>query len=100
LELPLTDLSDLGPGMRERELERCAREEAKKSFDLQRDLLLRVRLFRFSPTEHALMLVMHHIASDGWSMAVIYRELGTAYDAITHGETPKLAELPIQYADF
>lgn len=100
LALPVTDLSASAEGRRESELARLTQEEAKKPFSLRGDLLLRVRLFRLSPTEHALMLVMHHIASDGWSMAVLYREIGRCYEAFARGAEPELPELPIQYADF
>lgn len=100
MDLPTTDLSHVPEASREAELKRLTTEEAKKPFDLQHDLMLRVRLFRLSPTEHALMLVMHHIASDGWSMAVIYRELGVCYAAFAQGKQPELAEPEIQYADF
>ncbi|HEY1109443.1 MAG TPA: condensation domain-containing protein, partial [Opitutaceae bacterium] len=100
LDLPTTDLSSVAQADREAELKRLTTEEAKKPFDLQHDLMLRVRLFRLSPTEHALMLVMHHIASDGWSMAVIYRELGACYAAFSQSKLPELAEPEIQYADF
>src|SRR4051812_7820794 len=68
LELPITDLTAVPVGDREAEMMRHAKEEAKKPFDLQRDLMVRARLFKLADTEHALMLVMHHIASDGWSM--------------------------------
>jgi natural product biosynthesis luciferase-like monooxygenase protein len=100
LELPVTDLTTVAEAQREAELQRLTIEEAKKPFDLQKDLMLRVRLYRLSATEHALMLVMHHIASDGWSMAVIYRELGACYEAFSNDRRPEMAELPIQYADF
>ena len=100
LELPITDLTPVPESQREAELSRLTIGEAKKPFDLQRDLMLRVRLFRLSATDHALMLVMHHIASDGWSMAVLYRELGACYEAFSNGRQPDLPELPIQYADF
>jgi natural product biosynthesis luciferase-like monooxygenase protein len=100
LDLPLTDLSAVADSEKAAELKRLTTEEAKKPFDLQKDLMLRVRLYRLSATEHALMLVMHHIASDGWSMAVIYRELGACYEAFSKGELPALPEPEIQYADF
>jgi natural product biosynthesis luciferase-like monooxygenase protein len=100
LELPLEDLAALPAAERENELRRRTSEEARRPFDLARDLMLRVRLYRLSATEHALMLVMHHIASDGWSMAILYRELGQCYEAFSTGRTPQLAELPVQYADF
>ena len=100
LELPLTDLTAVAVTRQEEELTRLSIEEAKQSFNLQRDLMLRVRLFKLSDTSHALMLVMHHMASDGWSMAVIYRELGSCYEAVARGESPRLPEPQIHYSDF
>src|SRR4051812_43197184 len=100
LDLPVTDLTSVPESAREAELRRLTVEEAKQPFDLQKDLMLRVRLYRLSETDHALMLVMHHIASDGWSMAVMYRELGLSYEAFANNTLPELPELPIQYADF
>ncbi len=100
LTLPVTDLTAVPAVQRETELARLTKEEASKPFNLQRDLLLRVRLYRLAPSEHALMLVMHHIASDGWSMAILYREIGACYEAYADGHEPQLSELPIQYADF
>lgn len=100
MELPLTDLTAVAAIRQEDELTRLSVEEAKKPFDLQRDLMLRVRLFKLSDRSHALMLVMHHMASDGWSMAVIYRELGACYEALARGGSPNLPEPQIHYADF
>ena len=100
IDVPLTDLTALPEGEREAELRRLTSAEARKPIDLARDLMLRVRLYRLSATEHALMLVMHHIASDGWSMAVLYRELGSCYEAFSGGRHPQLAPLPVQYGDF
>lgn len=100
LELPVTDLAARAEEERERELARLSSAEARKPFDLARDLMLRVRLFRLAENDHALMLVMHHIASDGWSMAILYRELGVAYEAYSTGGHPALPELPVQYGDF
>ena len=98
--LPLTDLSHLADEARPAELSRLSAAEARAPFDLARDLPLRVRLYRLSPVSHALMIVMHHIASDGWSMGILYRELGLGYEAYRAGREPQLPELPIQYADF
>ncbi len=100
LELPLTDLTAVAAIRQEEELTRQSVEEAKKPFNLQRDLMLRVRLYKLSDTSHALMLVMHHMAADGWSMAVIYRELGSCYEAVARGGNPHLPEPQIHYADF
>src|SRR5688572_22085022 len=99
-ELPMEDLGELLENQREIELRRLARKEATRPFNLQRDLKLRAQLFRLSETDHALMLVMHHIAADGWSTAILYRELGALYESFSKGEAPPLPELPIQYADF
>jgi natural product biosynthesis luciferase-like monooxygenase protein len=100
LAMPLTDLTHLPETEREPELKRLTRAEARAPFDLAQDLPVRVHLYRLAPTQHALMLVMHHIASDGWSMAIIYRELGLCYDAEFHGRAPDLGESPVQFADF
>ncbi|HVU35199.1 MAG TPA: MupA/Atu3671 family FMN-dependent luciferase-like monooxygenase [Opitutaceae bacterium] len=100
LDVPTTDLSSTAVGEREAELRRSTSEEARKPFNLSTDLMLRVRLYRLATNEHALMLVMHHIASDGWSMGILYRELGSAYEAFTQDRRPALPELPVQYADF
>lgn len=100
LALPVTDLALMPESNRDAELQQLAGAEARAPFDLAHDLPLRVRLFRLSDTKHALMLVMHHIASDGWSMGILYRELGLCYDAYRDGRQPALPELDIQYADF
>jgi natural product biosynthesis luciferase-like monooxygenase protein len=100
LEMPVTDLRGVAAAGREEELRRLTAEEARKPFNLASDLMLRARLYRLGPTEHALMLVMHHIASDGWSMAILYRELGLFYEAFSTGSAVTLPELPVQYGDF
>lgn len=74
--------------------------EAQKPFDLAQDPLLRVTLLQLTPTEHILLLVMHHIISDGWSLDILVQELATVYEAIASRRTPVLPDLPIQYADF
>ena len=98
--LPLEDLSALPEGRREGELRQLARNEATQPFDLKHDRMLRARLFRLGETDHALMLVMHHVAADGWSMAILYRELGALYAAFSKAQASPLREPPIQYADF
>ena len=62
--------------------------------------MLRTRLYRVSPREHVLLLMMHHIASDGWSLNLLYGELGVHYEAHTSGRPAHAPRLPIQYADF
>ncbi|MBZ5606244.1 MAG: AMP-binding protein [Acidobacteriia bacterium] len=77
-----------------------AGKEAEIPFDLSRGNLCRATLLRIGAAEHALLLTMHHIVSDGWSTAVLYRELCALYRAFRRGEPSPLSPLPIQYADF
>ncbi|WP_338282849.1 condensation domain-containing protein, partial [Corallococcus caeni] len=60
----------------------------------------RAKLLRLTATEHVLVLVMHHIVSDGWSMQVLVKEVGALYAAYAEGRESPLAELPVQYADY
>ncbi|QDT13170.1 non-ribosomal peptide synthetase [Planctomycetes bacterium K23_9] len=76
------------------------RAASRQTFDLETGPLLRVVVYQVGAQEHILLLVMHHIVSDGWSMIVMLRELTAAYDAACRKETPALTPLPIQYADF
>ena len=75
-------------------------EEALKPFDLARGPLLRVKLLRLGADDQVLSLTMHHIVSDGWSMGVLISEVVALYEAFSKGQSPRLPELPIQYADF
>ncbi|MBN3878011.1 amino acid adenylation domain-containing protein [Nostoc sp. JL23] len=74
--------------------------EIEHPFDLSSGPLLRVILLVFSKTEHILLLNMHHIICDDWSMGVLIRELGTLYAAFAQNQPSPLLELPLQYADF
>jgi amino acid adenylation domain-containing protein/non-ribosomal peptide synthase protein (TIGR01720 family) len=85
---------------REAEVRRLATEEAQRPFDLTAAPLLRATVVRLGEEDHALLLTMHHIVSDGWSMGVLLRELGALYEAYSAGRPSPLAELPIQYADY
>ena len=100
LALEPEDLSALVPAQREAEAERRAQQEAQASFDLERGPLIRVRLLRLTPSEHWLLLSLHHIVTDGWSMGVLFNELSALYGAYCQGEASPLAELPVQYADY
>ncbi|MFI0942889.1 MupA/Atu3671 family FMN-dependent luciferase-like monooxygenase [Streptomyces sp. NPDC021020] len=94
--LPVVDFA----GRDDAALVAAAREEARRPFDLARDPLLRTTLLRLSPTEHVLLLTTHHIVADSWSIGVMAGELGALYDAYRTDGTPRLPELPVQYADF
>ncbi|OPB02335.1 non-ribosomal peptide synthetase [Pseudomonas synxantha] len=74
--------------------------EASAPFDLERGPLLRGRLVVMADDHHVLLLTLHHIVSDGWSMGVLTRELMALYQAFSHGQSDPLPPLPIQYADF
>ncbi len=96
--LSLLDLSGLAPALRERE---CALDElANRPFDLMHERLLRTLVVRLAPSEHVLLLVLHHLVGDGWSMEVLAREVGEIYIAFAQGQPSPLAELPVQYADY
>ena len=84
----------------EAELRRLMAEESGAPFDLARGPLIRGRLVRMADDDHALLVTMHHIVSDGWSMDVVVRELGALYGAFSRGEADPLPALPVQYADY
>jgi amino acid adenylation domain-containing protein len=98
--LHVIDLGELEPARREEEALRIAIEWSDRAFDLTRDLLLRMALVRLTATEHLLILVSHHIASDGWSKGLLFRELETLYGAFRDGKPSPLPEPALQYADF
>lgn len=85
---------------KERQIGFLARREADRPFDLQKGPILRVRLLEFGELDHALILSMHHIASDGWSMGIMVREFSVLYSAYVNHEPSPLPELEIQYADY
>ena len=84
----------------EAELDQKLTDAARQGIDLASDLPLRAHLFVLGPQEHVLLLVLHHIASDGWSLAPLGRDLATAYRARCRQQAPDLPPLPVQYADF
>ncbi|MFJ4581858.1 amino acid adenylation domain-containing protein [Streptomyces echinatus] len=73
---------------------------AERDFDLRTDLPLRVRVLTVSPTEHVLVLVLHHVAGDGWSLVPLARDLSGAYTDRCAGRAPQWTELPVQYVDY
>ncbi|HEU0077431.1 MAG TPA: condensation domain-containing protein, partial [Longimicrobiaceae bacterium] len=98
--LATDDLSALDGAERDAEVRRRAREDALRPFDLAAGPLFRGELLRLGPDEHVLLLCVHHVASDGWSMEVLARELAALYEAFAAGRPSPLPEPPIQYADF
>jgi amino acid adenylation domain-containing protein len=95
------DLSHLSEEAREAEVQReLVAETAERPFDLSAGPLFRVSLLRLGAEEHVLLLSMHHVVSDGWSMGVLYRELSSLYEAYRDGRESPLPELSVQYADF
>ncbi|HQA67127.1 MAG TPA: amino acid adenylation domain-containing protein [Aggregatilineales bacterium] len=100
LPLRVVSLAHLPEAEREKEARRLAEQEAQRPFSLAHGPLLRARLFRLAEDEHILMLVMHHIISDGWSSAVMVEELVRLYEAFGAGKPSPLPDLPIQYVDY
>ena len=100
VEIPVIDLAGIPAPEREAEALRIASEEGKKPFDLSEGPLLRPMLVRLDPEKHFLVLVIHHIVTDGWSIALLFREVTMIYAALTKNEKPKLPELTLQYAEY
>ncbi|GAA6614882.1 hypothetical protein NUACC26_006690 [Scytonema sp. NUACC26] len=102
LTLPLEkiDLQDLPPTEREASAQRLAAEEADYHFDLEDGPLMKTTLLRLAPEEHWLLIPMHHIITDGWSIGIFVQELETLYNVFSDGLPSPLSELPLQYADF
>jgi len=98
--LQMSDLRGLPASEREEQANQLAREEAMRPFDLAQGPLMRASLLQLDNEEYLLLLTMHHIISDGWSMGVLVREVAVLYEAFAAGKSSPLAELPIQYADF
>jgi amino acid adenylation domain-containing protein len=99
-KIEVIDLSHLPQGEREAEAQRMARDEGEVPFDLSRGPLFRFRLVKLEEEEHLLLLTMHHIIADGWSLGVLGRELSALYQAFSMDQSSPLEELTIQYADF
>lgn len=100
LSLPVIDLRHLPEGERGAVAQRLADEGAWQPFDLSRGPLLRASLLRLGPFAYVLLLTLHHIVADDWSMRILHEELTTLYNAFAAGLPSPLPELPIQYADY
>ncbi|HEX9924488.1 MAG TPA: condensation domain-containing protein, partial [Anaerolineae bacterium] len=98
--ISLVDCRHLPETEREDEARRLAAEEARQPFKLAQGPLLRVTLLQLGQTNSILLLTIHHIISDGWSMAIFTRELAGLYEAYTVGQHPALPDPSIQYVDF
>jgi acyl-CoA synthetase (AMP-forming)/AMP-acid ligase II/alpha-ketoglutarate-dependent taurine dioxygenase len=94
------DLSHLGPDARRAALAALEAEEGTRPFDLAAPPLMRAVLCRLEPDEHSLVLALHHLICDGWSMGVMVEELGALYRAVLSGAPAALPPLPVQYSDF
>jgi hypothetical protein len=94
------DLTEWPASTRTAELERLLEHEARRPFDLSRDVMLRAVLVAVAPDDHLLLFVSHHIAWDPGSRAVFHNELERLYEGFSHGVDEPLPELPIQYADY
>jgi amino acid adenylation domain-containing protein len=100
LRLEVIDLQATTLSERAGQAQRLASEEAQQPFDLARGPLFRAKLIKLSKESHVIVLVMHHIISDGWSMSVLVKEVAALYSAFTTNRVSPLEELPIQYADY
>jgi len=98
--LPIIDLRSHPISLREKETNRIAQDQACQPFNLETDLLLRTTLLQCNCYEYILLLTLHHIAMDAWSIGILFRELSALYAAFSVGKPSPLAVLPIQYADF
>ncbi|MGD2089945.1 MAG: amino acid adenylation domain-containing protein [Candidatus Aminicenantes bacterium] len=98
--LALVDLGDIAEAERPEQVNQLARREARVSFDLAHGPLFRAILLRLDRENFTLLLTMHHIICDDWSIGILIREITALYKAFSVGNPSPLSELPIQYADF
>ena len=99
-DLPVSDVSELPPAQREQAALSIASEESSKPFDLSKGPLLRANLLRLGSADHILVLVIHHIIVDGWSMNLLFHEMGELYASFTDGRQPQIPKLKLQYSDY
>ena len=96
IDLVPHDLSKLPAPKRDIETLTIASEEARKPFDLERPPLFRLKLVCLGPTTYVLILVMHHIITDGWSMSILFKEIAQYYAQLVVGQQPEATELPLR----
>ncbi|MFQ3244133.1 MAG: amino acid adenylation domain-containing protein [Arenicella sp.] len=99
-DIPVINLVELTTIGQEQRVAELTQEEAGRLFDLSQDLMLRVKLLKLNPQSHILLITVHHIAADGWSLGVLTKELNALYSAYAHGLENPLAPLNIQYTDY
>src|SRR6185503_3889979 len=100
VQLTVVDLTDAPEDQKESIAQKLTRQETETRFDLLRGPMLRAQLLKLDATHHRLLLTMHHIVTDGWSNAILLRELTTLYEDFLNERSASLPDLPIQYADF
>jgi amino acid adenylation domain-containing protein len=100
LDLGVVAFTDLAPEAREQAARAETLAEARRPFDLEKGPVIRARLLVLGEEDHVLLVTLHHIVSDGFTRGIINRELATYYRAFHAGEEPRVAELPVQYADY
>jgi len=98
--ISVIDLTQMSEADQELKVMQLASEEAIRPFDLSSGSLMRVSLIRLQPEHHVILVTMHHIISDGWSMALFIKEVAACYQAICENQPVSLPDLPVQYADF
>ena len=98
--LPVIDLRSLSAEKSRQEVSRLINEEGRKPFDLKKGPLMRANLFILNESEYIFLVTIHHIITDGWSMAVFFEEVLRIYKAFQEGVKATLAELPVQYVDY
>jgi amino acid adenylation domain-containing protein len=94
------DLSQYSNEVAEKEAKRRALEEARKPFSLEHAPLFRATLFRLTDELHVLLLIVHHVVADGWSLGILARELGILYSAFAQQQQPALPPISFQYRDY
>ncbi|PHM47550.1 non-ribosomal peptide synthetase [Xenorhabdus miraniensis] len=101
-DLPITqyDLSALSESEKEYQVKQLGKEEIQQVFNLRTDLMLRIRLIKMAEEDYVILYTIHHIACDGWSMGIFFRELLTLYRAYCQNEENPLPPLKIQYSDY
>ncbi len=100
VDLPCFDIEALPEEQKPAQLEKLIQDLIRKPFDLERDLPLKAYLIRTGEQNHTLVLNLHHISADGWSMGILNQELVALYQGFSHGAACELTPLPVQYPDF